>query len=129
MTLMDVAPPGSEVNWPIPPEEGYFADDLDKIPDLPPHTELIDGSLVIVSPQTGFHRRMLRALETALTDQASDEFEAVREMTVTLGPKQRPEPDLMITWTVAEKSIAQTDYRQGTQSSHGSGPATEGAPS
>ncbi len=111
MTLMDVALPESEKSWPMPPTDGYSAQDLDAIPDLPPHTQLIDGSLVIVSPQAGFHRRMLRALERALTDQAPEEFEAVREMTVTLGPKQRPEPDLMITWAEAEKSIDQTDYR------------------
>lgn len=48
------SPPGSEVHRPIPPEDGYFAEDLDLIPDLPPHTELIDGSLVIVSPQVVF---------------------------------------------------------------------------
>ena len=47
------APPATEpsvassqsVNWPVPPPEGFTADDLDRIPDLPPHTELIDGSL------------------------------------------------------------------------------------
>lgn len=31
--------------WPVPPEGGWTADDLDRIPGLPPHTELIDGSL------------------------------------------------------------------------------------
>lgn len=35
--------------WPVPPEGGWKADDLDRLPDLPPHTELIDGSLVFVS--------------------------------------------------------------------------------
>ena len=30
-------------------------DDLFTLPDLPPHTELIDGSLVFVSPQRIFH--------------------------------------------------------------------------
>ncbi len=32
--------------WYVPPEEGFHAEDLDRIPELPPHTELIDGSLV-----------------------------------------------------------------------------------
>lgn len=36
--------PGYE--WPRPPEGGYVAEDLDRLPNLPPHTELIDGSLV-----------------------------------------------------------------------------------
>jgi hypothetical protein len=55
MTLMESAPlTGSEMHWPIPPEGGYFAEDLDTIPDLPPHTELIDGSLVFVAAQVIF---------------------------------------------------------------------------
>jgi hypothetical protein len=31
--------------WPRPPEGGCTVDDLLTLPDLPPHTELIDGSL------------------------------------------------------------------------------------
>jgi Uma2 family endonuclease len=100
-----------EMQWPMPPVDGYVAEDLDTIPDLPSHTELIDGSLVIVSAQANVHQRMLRALEWALTEQAPKEYEAVREMTVTLGPKQRPEPDIMITWAAASKSSDQTDYK------------------
>lgn len=111
MTVMDIAPPDSEVNWPIPPEDGYCAEDLDTIPDLPPHTELIDGSLVFVSPQASFHRRMLRALEWALVEQAPKEYEVVREMTVTIEAKQRPEPDIMIVWAAAETSLDQTDFK------------------
>jgi Uma2 family endonuclease len=112
MTLMESAPlTEPEMQWPMPPVDGYVAEDLDTIPDLPPHTELIDGSLVIVSAQVSFHRRMLRALESALTEQAPKEYEAVREMTVTLGPKQRPEPDIMITWAAAETSSDQSDYK------------------
>jgi Uma2 family endonuclease len=112
MTLMESAPlTESETHWPIPPEDGYFAEDLDTIPDLPPHTELIDGSLVFVAAQVSFHRRMLRALEHELTEQAPKEYEAVRETTVTLGPKQRPEPDIMITWAAAETSLNQSTYK------------------
>jgi Uma2 family endonuclease len=101
----------SEVRWLIPPAEGYFAVDLDTIPGLPRHTELIDGSLVVAGRQTVFHMRTLRALESAPTDQAPEEYEAVRQMTVTLGPKQRPEPDIMITWAAAETSPDQTNYK------------------
>ncbi len=36
---------------PMPPLGGFTADDLDRIPDLPPHTEPIHGSLVPVAPQ------------------------------------------------------------------------------
>jgi hypothetical protein len=41
--------------WPVPPADGYTVDDLFTLPGLPPHTELIDGSLVFVSPQRDFH--------------------------------------------------------------------------
>lgn len=42
-------------DWLRPPPGGFTADDLDRLPDLPPHTELIDASLVLVSPQSRFH--------------------------------------------------------------------------
>jgi Uma2 family endonuclease len=85
-----------EVTLPMPPREGFTADDLDRIPDLPPHTELIDGSLVLVSPQKRFHMRMLRLLELQMVMQAPEELSVEREMTVVLGERQRPEPDLML---------------------------------
>ena len=67
---------------------GWTADDLDELPSLPPHTELIDGSL-FVSPQTTFHMRTIRLLDNALFHQAPDEFEVYREFTVHT---QQPEP-------------------------------------
>jgi hypothetical protein len=45
---------------PIPPPEGWTADDPDRIPGLPPHAELIDGSLVLTGPQTALHGRCMR---------------------------------------------------------------------
>ena len=60
---MSVAPKASTPSWPIPPEGGWTSDDLDRLPNLPPHTELIDGSLVFVSPQTLFHSRAVSFFE------------------------------------------------------------------
>jgi Uma2 family endonuclease len=54
---------------------------------------------------------MLKALEWRLSEQAPKEYEVVREMTVTLGPKQRPEPDIMIVWAAATASSDQSDYK------------------
>lgn len=99
MPVSPVVPPCEPVSrWSplMPPQDGYRAEDLDRIPDLPPHTELIDGSLVIVSPQKRFHMHMLRLLETQLLEQAPEGLEVIREMTVVLGERQRPEPDLML---------------------------------
>ncbi|GAA4784511.1 hypothetical protein GCM10023220_04850 [Streptomyces ziwulingensis] len=53
--LMSVTPKASTSAWPTPPEGGWTADGLDRLPALPPHTELIDGSLVFANPQTLFH--------------------------------------------------------------------------
>ncbi|WP_234535430.1 Uma2 family endonuclease [Streptomyces shenzhenensis] len=82
--------------WPIPPAGGWTADDLDRIPGLPPHTELIDGSLVLMSPQTRFHTRTMRLLDNALLAQAPDHLDVDREMTVRLDDKNRPEPDIVV---------------------------------
>ncbi|CAM5435631.1 Uma2 family endonuclease [Streptomyces abikoensis] len=85
-----------QYNYPVPPPGGWTADDLDRLPNLPRRTELIDGSLVFMSPQTGFHMRTLRLLERALVDQVPDEFEVFREFTVKLGEADRPDPDLVV---------------------------------
>src|SRR5690606_19564474 len=85
-----------DYEWPRPPAGGWTADDLDELPNLPPHTELIDGNLVFVSPQTTFHMRAIRLLDHALFEQAPEEFEVYREFTVTLNDRNRPEPDVLI---------------------------------
>ncbi|MCH5671785.1 Uma2 family endonuclease [Streptomyces gilvus] len=96
--------------WPIPPAEGWTADDLDRIPGLPPHTELIDGSLVFMSPQTAFHARCMRLLENSLLEQAPDHLDVMREMTVRLDTKNRPEPDIMVFPLEANTGPNQTSY-------------------
>ncbi|WP_237755097.1 Uma2 family endonuclease [Nocardia nova] len=95
----------------MPPPEGYTADDLETLPDLPPHTELIDGSLVFVSPQMKFHMRVVNYLARTLEAQVPASHEVCREMTVTLGERQRPEPDVMIADAAADTGLGQTNYR------------------
>ncbi|MFC4563543.1 Uma2 family endonuclease [Nocardiopsis mangrovi] len=97
-------------SWPVPPPDGYTADDLDRLPDLPPHTELIDGSLVFVSPQKLFHMLVLRLLERSLEPACPKGLRVRREMTVLLGPQQRPEPDIMVVRADAETGSDQTSY-------------------
>ncbi|MGW0560345.1 Uma2 family endonuclease [Streptomyces sp. NPDC003016] len=97
--------------WPIPPEGGWTADDLDRIPGLPPHTELIDGSLVFMSPQTAFHARTMRLLENALWEQAPDHLDVIREMTIKLDRRNRPEPDVLVFSTKANTGPEQTWFR------------------
>jgi Uma2 family endonuclease len=97
--------------WYVPPPEGFTAEDLDHIPELPPHTELIDGSLVFVSPQAIFHMLMLSLLENALRRHAPADLRIRREMTVTLGPRQRPEPDVLVVRAEADLGLDQTTYQ------------------
>ncbi|MGW0984084.1 Uma2 family endonuclease [Streptomyces xiamenensis] len=99
-----------EYDWPRPPVGGYTADDLDRLPNLPPHTELIDGSLVMMSPQTAFHSRAMRLLENELLRLAPEGLEIFREMTVTLGKRDRPEPDVMAVKATAYTGPEQTSF-------------------
>jgi Uma2 family endonuclease len=99
------------VNWPTPPPGGYTADDLDRIADLPAHTELIDGSLVFVSPQKAFHTLALDLLVSALRRCAPPDLRVRREMSLILGVRQRPEPDIMVVRADADTGPDQTAYQ------------------
>ncbi|MGW6455663.1 Uma2 family endonuclease [Streptomyces sp. NPDC055078] len=101
---------GVDVTWPRPPAGGWTADDLDTLPDLPPHTEMLDGSLVFMSRQTFFHMATLRLLENALLDHAPEGLAVIREMTTKLAKRDRPEPDLMVVSEDALKGPEQTWY-------------------
>ncbi|MEU8814531.1 Uma2 family endonuclease [Actinoplanes sp. NPDC048796] len=85
--------------WMRPPRpEGWYADDLDRLPEAPRHTELIDGALVfMMSPQRIWHARMITALVNALTNQVPEGIAVDREITIRLDKWNRPEPDLLIT--------------------------------
>jgi hypothetical protein len=85
-----------QLTWPVPPERGWIADDLDRLPNLPPHMELLDGSLVFTSPRSMFHVYAIRLLEYGLLQVRPAELAVIREMTVTPGERNRPEPDLMV---------------------------------
>jgi Uma2 family endonuclease len=88
-------------DWMRPPRaEGWFAEDLDRLPKAPRHTELIDGALVFtMAPQRSWHRRVVSRLTTALGDQAPDGVEVSREMTVRLDARNRPEADVLVSST------------------------------
>lgn len=97
--------------WPRPPVGGYTADDLARLPHLPPHTELIDGSLVFASPQTAFHTLTLRLLDNRLACCAPHDLMVFREMTVALGARNRLEPDVMVVRGDAFTGLAQTTFQ------------------
>ncbi|WP_086777480.1 Uma2 family endonuclease [Streptomyces griseus] len=97
--------------WPVPPQDGYTVDDLFTLPDLPPHTELIDGSLVFVSPQRDFHSTMIDLLMTGLRSTAPPEVKVRREMTVVLDRRNAPEPDISVVRTEAVTGLDVTRYQ------------------
>ncbi|MEU6787090.1 Uma2 family endonuclease [Nonomuraea angiospora] len=97
-------------NWVFPPPRGFTAEDLDHIPDLPAHTQLIDGSLVFVRPQGSFHMRVVSLLENELRRAAPQDLRVRREMTIILGPRQRPEPDLIVIKAGAAHDDDETFY-------------------
>ncbi|MBT2228634.1 Uma2 family endonuclease [Nonomuraea sp. NEAU-A123] len=80
------------------PSGGWTADMLDHLPpDAPKHVELIDGSLIFRPPQTGFHMLTVSLLtDRTLGMNTPPDLVVAREMTVTLGLQQRPEPDVLL---------------------------------
>ncbi|MFG2087913.1 MULTISPECIES: Uma2 family endonuclease [unclassified Spirillospora] len=81
--------------WLRPPPEGWTAEHLDELPPNAPRMEMIDGALIMMSPQTSFHSRVVRRLANALEEAAPDTVGVETEMTVKLARRQRPEPDII----------------------------------
>ncbi|MCW2863698.1 MAG: hypothetical protein JWP48_5406 [Actinoallomurus sp.] len=96
--------------WFMPPADGFVAEDLDRIPELPRHTELIDGSLVFVRPQANFHLLSMDTLVNGMCRTAPPDVRIRREMTVTLSRRQRPEPDVMLVRAEAVTGPDQTGF-------------------
>ncbi|GGP60681.1 Uma2 family endonuclease [Streptomyces abikoensis] len=98
-------------HWPVPPQDGYTVDDLLTLPDLPPHTELIDGSLVFVSPQRNFHSVVIDLLVEGLRRTVPPGLKVRREMTVVIDKRNGPEPDICVVRAASVRSLDQTYYQ------------------
>jgi Uma2 family endonuclease len=106
------------LQWPYVPPDGWTAADLDRLSldgpygelDALKRVELIDGDLIVMSPQTEFHRRVVERLRDELARQAPDEFTATREMDVVLGERQRPCPDVSVVAASAAADLDRTFY-------------------
>ncbi|MFG2921650.1 Uma2 family endonuclease [Streptomyces sp. NPDC048305] len=110
---MSIEPEAPEPRWAVPPVGGWTADDLDTLPNLPPHTELIDGSLVFVSPQTVFHERAIDYLKWQLQSVAPLDLEVFREFTIDVDFQNRPEPDVVVVQADAVEGLQQTRFPAG----------------
>ncbi|AEW96041.1 hypothetical protein SCATT_36700 [Streptantibioticus cattleyicolor NRRL 8057 = DSM 46488] len=102
--------PATASPWPEPPRDGYTVDDLFTLPDLPPHTELIDGRLVFVSPQRRFHTLTMLLLDNGLRRTIPEDFRVRREMAVVLSKRTVLEPDLVVVRAEADADLDQTRY-------------------
>jgi Uma2 family endonuclease len=116
MTAEPIAEPTPEpadepgTRWPVPPRDGYTVDDLFTLPDLPPHTELIDGSLVFASPQRDFHSTVIDLLVTGLRRTVPRDLKVRREMTVVLDRRNGPEPDVSVVRSESVTGLEQTRF-------------------
>ncbi|MFW5418306.1 Uma2 family endonuclease [Nocardiopsis sp. CNT-189] len=78
---------------------------------LPPHTQLIDGGLIFVSPRRKWHASVTGFLWAELDAQAPDGHRADREMAVRLDRHQVPEPDVLVVSAEAfEREAPDTHY-------------------
>lgn len=92
-------------DWFYPPPGGWTVEDLDRLPPSAPRFELIDGALIMRSPQTSFHSQVMRRLANAIEDALPAEAGQLRvetEMTMRLGKRQGPEPDILLVDAPAE---------------------------
>ncbi|NED90016.1 Uma2 family endonuclease [Streptomyces sp. SID11233] len=107
---MSIDPEASEPRWAVPPVGGWTADDLDTLPNLPPHTELIDGSLVFAVPQTVFHARAVSDFSRWLRSSAPPHLEVMARFTIDIDPWNRPELDVVAVHANAIESLRQTRF-------------------
>ncbi|WP_228989765.1 Uma2 family endonuclease [Streptomyces sp. DH8] len=105
---MSIEPEASEPRWAVPPEGGWTADDLDTLPNLPPHTELIDGSLVFSCPQTVFHARAVSFFGEQLRAAAPPGADTISRFTIDIDRHNRPEPDVIVVREGAGRSMDRT---------------------
>ena len=83
-------------DWVFPPPEGFSADGFLRMTHLPPHTELIDGGLVFVAPQTKWHSGTVDHFRVELDSQAPEGWRGDRDMALKIGARQVPEPDVLV---------------------------------
>lgn len=96
---------------PVPPTDGCTVDGLLTLPGLPPHTELIDGSLVVRAPQRDFHSVVIDLLTAELRGAVPADLRVRREMTVELDRRNAPEPDVSVVRRTAVVDRRQTRFQ------------------
>jgi Uma2 family endonuclease len=99
------------VRWPIPPQDGYSSEAFLALSDLPPHTELIDGSLVFMAPQRDIHGVIIDVVTQVLRAAAPTTLKVRREMALVLSEATTVEPDVAVVTAESVRGADQTSYR------------------
>ncbi|MCF2128553.1 Uma2 family endonuclease [Strepomyces sp. STD 3.1] len=105
---MKVTSEASLPDWPDPPDGGWTADDLDRLPNLPPHTQLIDAGLVFPCPQSIFHERATSFFGRQLAVGAPQGLDALCRFSIDVDRQNRLEPDALLLQEEALTSPDQT---------------------
>ncbi|MET7273984.1 Uma2 family endonuclease [Streptomyces flaveolus] len=103
---MHVAAEALFPDWPIPPDKGWTADDLDRLPHLPPHTQLIDAGLVFPCPQSVFHERATSFFGRQLSATAAQGLDVLCRFSIDVDRQNRLEPDVLV---LEEEALASPD--------------------
>ncbi|MEU0226747.1 Uma2 family endonuclease [Streptomyces sp. NPDC006284] len=93
---MSTAPEASPLSRPVPPDGGWTADDLDRLSDLPPHTQLLDAGLVFPCPQSAFHERATSFFGRQLSGVATPGLDVLCRFSTDIDRQNRLEPDVMV---------------------------------
>ncbi|MFI6293323.1 Uma2 family endonuclease [Nonomuraea sp. NPDC050790] len=104
-------------NWPYPPAGGWTSDDLDLLPqdgpngelDLFKRVEVIDGALILRSPQRRFDESVISNLCSVLDAQVPESLAVATHMDIKIGKRQRPCPDVLVIDAAADDHNA-TSY-------------------
>ncbi|MGH3312575.1 MAG: Uma2 family endonuclease [Streptomyces sp.] len=108
------APPTSGFpEWLRPPQEGFTVDDLFRLSELPPHTQLIDGSLIPRSRQSSFHSSFNSLLSRELRRTCPETLRVRGEMIVVLARHQALEPDVCVIRAGADRQRGVDRYEAG----------------
>ncbi|WP_030609841.1 Uma2 family endonuclease [Streptomyces sclerotialus] len=83
-------------DWPRPPYEGFTTDDLFRLPGLPAHTQLLDGSFVFAACQSFFHSGTTDLLVGGLRGAAPADLRVLRQMVMLVDARNAPEPDVAV---------------------------------
>lgn len=78
------------------PADGFTAEEFLALRDLPRHTELIDGGLVLVAAQRNFHMAAIDFLAHELRRQSTTGLRVGHEMAVRLSARTVLEPDVLV---------------------------------